>query len=83
MLKRIRHGAYQAALKGMFTLRPERIHGLMSSGLQQVAGSRAMLSAMDGALAVHDEALSQQIAGLTFPRPLGLAAGFDLSLIHI
>lgn len=77
MLKKIRHGAYQVALKGMFTLRPERIHGLMSRGLQQVAGSRAALSAMDGALAVHDDALSQQIAGLTFPRPLGLAAGFD------
>lgn len=69
--------AYGVALKAMFRLRPERIHGLISQALQFCAQSPAALSTMRRALVVDDPVLAQDIAGIHFPRPLGLAAGFD------
>ena len=52
----------------VFALDPERAHRLMVSALK-------LLPARDGP--TPDPALSVALAGLTFPTPVGLAAGFD------
>lgn len=73
----LRAKAYEVALKQMFRIPPERIHGYMSRALEQVNKCPRVRSALRKALVVDDPALSQEIAGVRFPRPLGLAAGFD------
>lgn len=69
--------AYDAALKGMFLLRPERIHRLMNDGLGVLQFAWPVQRVLNKILPVHDPILSQEVFGVTFPRPLGLAAGFD------
>ncbi|NLF90082.1 MAG: quinone-dependent dihydroorotate dehydrogenase [Corynebacterium marinum] len=73
----LRTAAYRLALKGMFTLRPERIHGVIHDGLgllQAVGPANRILSKV---VPVSDPVLAQEVFGRTIPRPLGLAAGFD------
>lgn len=72
-----REKAYETALKGMFMLRPERIHHLMTDGLGVLQFAWPTHRALNKLLPVHDPILSQTVFGVTFPRPLGLAAGFD------
>ncbi|MDY3127577.1 MAG: quinone-dependent dihydroorotate dehydrogenase [Corynebacterium sp.] len=72
-----RKGAYQVALKAMFKLSPERIHELMMKAITLGNGMPLAYRAMNKIVPVNDEILSQEVFGVTFPRPLGLAAGFD------
>lgn len=72
-----RLSAYQLALKGMFKVDPERIHGLINSGLAGLQAAKPVNRALDKVLPVKDAALAQTVFGVEFPRPLGLAAGFD------
>lgn len=76
-LKQITTKSYELALKGMFTMDPEMVHGLITSGLKAFNSATAVNRAVDKILPVRDESLSQTLFGVTFPRPLGLAAGFD------
>ena len=69
--------AYAAALKVMFMLSPERIHHLMVNGLGALQLASPVNRVLSKKLAVQDPILSQEVFGVTFPRPLGLAAGFD------
>lgn len=69
--------AYSLALKQMFRLSPERIHRYMSTALQWVSSSRVARTILRKLLVVDDPVLAQEVAGVFFPRPLGLAAGFD------
>ena len=75
--RKLRQTVYDASLKVMFTLRPERIHGIMNKALGVVDGVAPLNRTMEKIIAVHDDSLSQEVFGVTFPRPLGLAAGFD------
>lgn len=75
--RRLRRSVYDAGLKAMFTLRPERIHGLINDGLGLLQQLPPLNRGMGRVIAVHDEVLSQEVFGRTFERPLGLAAGFD------
>ncbi|WP_151548584.1 MULTISPECIES: quinone-dependent dihydroorotate dehydrogenase [Corynebacterium] len=68
---------YNKALKAMFTLRPERIHGIINNGLSVLQTTGPLNRGLEKILPVHDEILAQDIFGVRFPRPLGLAAGFD------
>ncbi len=52
----------------VFALDPERAHKLTINALKLLP---------PGEPAAHDPLLTQDVAGLTFPNPLGLAAGFD------
>ena len=52
----------------VFILDPERAHRLTIAALKLLPGRKASLA---------DPALSVTLAGLTFPSPVGLAAGFD------
>ena len=51
----------------LFAIDPERAHRLTIAGLKLVPPARAR----------HDPALASTVAGLHFPSPVGLAAGFD------
>lgn len=86
LFRRVRGGVYSAALAQMFRLRPERIHGLMTTALSTVSttpGLRPARTALRRALVVDDPVLEQTIAGIEFPRPLGLAAGFDKNATEV
>ena len=65
---------YAAALRPLlFRLDPERAHELSLALLSRVAPAMARLPGPpDG-----DGRLEQQLFGLRFPNPVGLAAGFD------
>ncbi|MGP6173176.1 quinone-dependent dihydroorotate dehydrogenase [Corynebacterium sp. A21] len=73
----LRKKLYDSALKVMFTIRPERIHGYINNALGAAQFLGPANRAMGQVLPVKDESLSQEVFGVTFPRPLGLAAGFD------
>ncbi|GAB3591523.1 Dihydroorotate dehydrogenase (quinone) [Corynebacterium faecale] len=75
--RQIRQSVYDVSLKAMFKLRPERIHGIISDGLELLQLATPVNRAMGKVLGVNDPVLSQEVFGVTFPRPLGLAAGFD------
>lgn len=70
---------YQAALKVMFMIPPERAHDIINQGLRFLQWAWPVNRALGGILPVSDpEAkLAQEVFGVTIPRPLGLAAGFD------
>ena len=68
---------YDTALKAMFLLPPERIHGVVNAGVRALNSAPAVNRAMERVARVHDRALEQELFGVRFPAPLGLAAGFD------
>ena len=68
---------YDRALKLMFLLPPERIHGIISGALQTLHLATPVNRVMEKAVRVHDPVLRQTVFGVDFPAPLGLAAGFD------
>ena len=73
----VRGVVYDASLKVMFRLRPERIHVLMNRWLSLASQVPVVRKLLRRLLVVDDPVLAQTVAGLDFPRPLGLAAGFD------
>ncbi|MDO4760425.1 MAG: quinone-dependent dihydroorotate dehydrogenase [Corynebacterium sp.] len=75
--KKIRTQAYKGALKLMFKLPPERIHGIIAKGMDVLQSAQPVGKLMNKVIAVNDPILSQRVFGTVFPRPLGLAAGFD------
>ncbi|WP_255567748.1 quinone-dependent dihydroorotate dehydrogenase [Corynebacterium sp. TAE3-ERU16] len=68
---------YNLALRAMFTLPPERIHNYIMNGLQVLHGMGRTNRLLGKALGVSDPVLRQEVFGVEFPQPLGLAAGFD------
>lgn len=74
---RLRTQAYQLALRGMFVLDPERIHIIINKGLAVLQRFGPANRALNKILPVKDPVLAQEVFGVVFPRPLGLAAGFD------
>ncbi|APT84765.1 quinone-dependent dihydroorotate dehydrogenase [Corynebacterium aquilae] len=73
----IRAALYNTALKGMFTLPPERIHEIISDGLGLLNLATPVNRLLGKVVPVNDPVLTQEVFGVTFPRPMGLAAGFD------
>lgn len=59
---------YSLIRPALFRLDPERAHGLAIAALKLMPG---------GKTAAPGGPLETQVAGLTFPNPLGMAAGFD------
>ena len=68
---------YDLLLKAMFLLPPERIHGILSTVFSGVSRSRIVSDGLSRILPHRDPVLSQEVFGVQFPAPLGLAAGFD------
>jgi dihydroorotate dehydrogenase len=63
----------------MFRLDPERAHHLALRLLQQLAQMPSLLKLWQHWQPLAPTALQMQVAGLHFPNPVGLAAGFDKS----
>ena len=55
--------------KGLFLVDPEKAHGLSIAALKSGFLPTCMVP--------HDPRLQQTVAGLVFPNPLGMAAGYD------
>ncbi|MCA1813951.1 MAG: quinone-dependent dihydroorotate dehydrogenase [Halobacteriales archaeon] len=68
---------YRAARPLLFALDAERAHGLAMAWLQRVSTSAALRTRLERANAVRDARLEQELWGLKFPGPVGLAAGLD------
>src|SRR5699024_10660730 len=61
----------------MFTSDPERIHIIANQAMSTLNKVAPAYKALNAVLPVKDSILEQEVFGVTFPRPLGLAAGFD------
>ncbi|WP_291480108.1 quinone-dependent dihydroorotate dehydrogenase [Corynebacterium sp.] len=81
--RQIRGSVYDLSLRQLFRLRAERIHGLMSRALSAAAGSAPARAALRRSFVVTDPVLAQTVDGVRFPRPLGLAAGFDKNATEV
>src|SRR6476469_2172227 len=60
---------WRLARRGLFQLDPETAHGLSLAGLKS--------GLMPSPVSSTDARLAVRVAGLDFPNPLGLAAGYD------
>lgn len=66
---------YRALVRPLaFRLDPERAHDLSIGGLSLLA---PLLARIPSPLVVRDARLSRTVMGLSFPNPVGLAAGYD------
>ena len=61
----------------LFRLEPERAHDLTLHALEFASRHPGVLRLLDLAYRFKDARLSREVFGLTFPNPIGLAAGFD------
>ncbi|MEF8773547.1 MAG: quinone-dependent dihydroorotate dehydrogenase [Halobacteriales archaeon] len=67
---------YDAAKPLLFALPPETAHGLVGRGLRAVQDTPVEAWLADR-FAVADDRLATEAFGLSFPNPVGVAAGFD------
>ena len=73
-------GLYRLLLRPLlFRLDPERAHHLTLWFLQRLAQMPSLFELWQRWRPLEHAALQMQVAGLCFPNPLGLAAGFDKS----
>ncbi|ALI98258.1 quinone-dependent dihydroorotate dehydrogenase [Rufibacter tibetensis] len=61
----------------LFKLDPEKVHHLTTSALKTGFHLPLAKSISRGMFQVNDPRLERKVFGLTFPNPVGLAAGFD------
>lgn len=68
---------YQDFKKIIYMLDPETAHHVVESALKTVAKFPFALNKIAKQYTFQDTRLSQELFGVTFPNPVGLAAGFD------
>lgn len=61
----------------LFQLDPEQVHHLSFQALQTALAVPGMSGLFEASYVKRDPALVRTVFGLTFPNPVGLAAGFD------
>ncbi len=79
MLSRINGWLYPLVLRVMFLLSPERIHRIAAGAIRIAGDTPGLRNLAAKILATDDPILRQEVFGVDFPAPLGLAAGFDKS----
>jgi len=62
---------------------PESAHEMALAALARLQRIKPLLRIVEGLLSVPDPRLSQELMGLTFPNPIGLAGGFDKNGVAI
>jgi dihydroorotate dehydrogenase len=73
---------YRSLLKPLlFTLDPEFAHSLAIACVQSVGNSPQLQSVVSRFLSYENPRLTQNVMGINFPNPIGLAAGFDKNAI--
>src|SRR5690348_2572722 len=71
-------GGYQHLLKPLaFHFDPEKVHESVTNFGEFIGNYPAARTILTKALVVTHPSLSQDIAGIHFPNPIGLSAGFD------
>ncbi|WP_028477848.1 quinone-dependent dihydroorotate dehydrogenase [Nocardia sp. CNY236] len=68
---------YALLLRLMFLVAPERVHRMAFAAIRFAAGRAPLRWALRALLVTDDPMLRVERFGVTFPAPLGLAAGFD------
>ena len=68
---------YRLLLRLLFLVPPERVHHLVFATIRLAAAFAPTRALMRRLFTVDDPVLQQQVFGVDFPAPLGLAAGFD------
>jgi len=61
----------------LFLFQAETVHHMVMGILKFSGKIPGMLSLLRGVFNIQDERLKRTVAGITFPNPVGLAAGFD------
>ncbi|MDQ3190474.1 MAG: quinone-dependent dihydroorotate dehydrogenase [Bacteroidota bacterium] len=61
----------------LFLFDPETIHHIISGALQTIFSIPGMRSIAKSKFLIKDKNLERKLFGITFPNPVGLAAGFD------
>ncbi len=74
---------YRLARPLLFRVDAERTHDMMLSLGAHVQRSDLLLDLLDRRYGVEDERLRQDVAGLEFPGPVGLAAGYDKNAVAV
>lgn len=70
-------GLYGALRRVFFMVPAERIHTVAFAGLRGATATSPARRVLKRRLAPHDPILASTVFGVSFPGPLGLAAGFD------
>ncbi len=60
-----------------FSMDPERAHHFALAGLRLASRLPLMPTVLRGLFGFHDPEMAQELWGIRFPNPVGLAAGFD------
>jgi len=68
---------YETIKKLMFNFDPETAHHIASFGLRALPYCRTINNYMVERNFINDEILAQEVLGIKFQNPIGLAAGFD------
>ena len=68
---------YETIKKLMFNFDPETAHHIASFGLKALPYCRTINNYMVNRNFINDEILTQEVLGIKFHNPIGLAAGFD------
>jgi len=68
---------YETIKKLMFNFEPETAHHIASFGLKALPYCRTINNYMTEKNFINDTQLTQEVLGLQFQNPIGLAAGFD------
>ncbi|WLP90897.1 quinone-dependent dihydroorotate dehydrogenase [Gordonia sp. NB41Y] len=79
MLTTLNRLLYPVLLRLMFLVPPERIHTIVMTTIRTAMRVPPLRGLAARLFARHDPILRQQVFGVEFPAPLGLAAGFDKS----
>ncbi|OHU92361.1 quinone-dependent dihydroorotate dehydrogenase [Mycobacterium talmoniae] len=69
--------AYRTLRRALFLVPAERIHTVVFAGLRGVTAPAPVRRELRARLAPTDPILASTVFGVSFPGPLGLAAGFD------
>ena len=64
-------------VRALFVLPPERAHHVAMAGLRALSAMPGVRAALRRRLDAEDPVLRTHALGLSFPNPIGLAAGFD------
>ena len=75
--------AYRTVRPLLYRLEPERAHHLVMTGLAAASRNAGALASLRALYALRDPRLEVRAFGLTFPNPVGLAAGLDKDAVAV
>ncbi|MDO4928665.1 MAG: quinone-dependent dihydroorotate dehydrogenase [Corynebacterium sp.] len=80
-MSRMRKGIYQALLQVFFRFSAETMHHMATTAVRTLQAVPPLRLPFAALYKVKDPSLRQEVFGVSFPGPLGLAAGFDKDIV--